>query len=85
MIPAKTQCPSTWTLEYSGYLMSESRLHSGRQRTTYECIDKDPDSVPGSVSNTDGSVFYHVEASCNGMLCPPYDPQKELTCAVCTK
>ena len=22
MIPAKTQCPSTWTLEYSGYLMS---------------------------------------------------------------
>ena len=29
--------------------------------------------------------FYHVEANCNGMLCPPYDPQKELTCAVCTK
>jgi len=22
MIPAKTRCPSTWTLEYSGYLMS---------------------------------------------------------------
>ena len=21
MIPAKTQCPSTWTMEYSGYLM----------------------------------------------------------------
>ena len=25
MIPAKTQCPSTWTLEYTGYLMSERR------------------------------------------------------------
>ena len=42
-------------------------------------------SVPGSASSTDGSVFYHVEASCNGMLCPPHDPQKELTSAVCTK
>ena len=25
MIPAKTRCPSTWTLEYSGYLMSAFR------------------------------------------------------------
>ena len=82
MIPAKTQCPSTWTLEYSGYLMSELNTH---HRTMYECVDKNPDSVPGSASNTDGALFYHVEASCNGMLCPPYDPQKELTCAVCTK
>ena len=82
MIPAKTQCPSTWTLEYSGYLMSEAYSH---HRTMYECVDKDPDSVPGSASNTNGVLFQHVEASCNGMLCPPYDPQKELTCAVCTK
>ena len=51
----------------------------------YECVDKNPDSVPGSASSTDGAVFHHVEASCNGMLCPPYDPQKEFTCAVCTK
>ena len=84
MIPAKTRCPSTWTLEYSGYLMSEGKWND-RFRTMYECIDKNPDSVPGSASNTDGALFYHVEASCNGMLCPPYDPQKELTCAVCTK
>ena len=84
MIPAKTQCSSTWTLEYSGYLMSQPRSYADR-RTMYECVDKNPDSVPGSASNTHGIVFYHVEASCNGMLCPPYDPQKELTCAVCTK
>ena len=70
MIPAKTSCPSTWTLEYSGYLMSGTRLHSGRQCTMYECIDKDSDLVPGSASNTNGAVLYHVEASCNGMLCP---------------
>ena len=85
MIPAKTQCPSTWTLEYSGYLMSEGRLWNDHTRTMYECVDKNPDSVPGSAPNTNGAFFYHVEANCNGMLCPPYDPQKELTCAVCTK
>ena len=84
MIPAKTRCPSNWTLEYSGYLMSQPRILSDR-RTMYECVDKNPDSVPGSAANTHGIAFYHVEASCNGMLCPPYDPQKELTCAVCTK
>ena len=82
MIPAKTRCPSTWTLEYSGYLMSQ---HYTQYRTMYECVDKNPDSVPGTASNTNGALFYHVEANCNGMACPPYDPQKELTCAVCTK
>ena len=85
MIPAKTQCPSNWTLEYSGYLMSAGSAWSGHHRTMYECVDKNPDSVPGSAANTNGALFYHVEANCNGMLCPPYDPQKELTCAVCTK
>jgi len=82
MIPAKTRCPSTWTLEYSGYLMSARNQY---YRTMYECIDKNPDSVPGTISDTDPALFYHVEAHCNGMACPPYDPQKELTCAVCTK
>ena len=82
MIPAKTRCPSTWTLEYSGYLMSQGY---SQYRTMYECVDKNPYSLPGTVSNTDGATFYHVEANCNGMACPPYDPQKELSCAVCTK
>ena len=82
MIPAKTRCPSTWTLEYSGYLMSQ---HINFHPTMYECVDKNPDSIPGTATDTNGALFRHVEANCNGMACPPYDPQKELTCAVCTK
>jgi len=82
MIPAKTRCPSTWTLEYSGYLMSGYYNH---RRTMYECVDKNPDTAPGGASSTNPAFFYHVEASCDGMACPPYDSQKELTCAVCTK
>ena len=45
MIPAKTQCPTSWTREYVGYLMSGAHNHA--LPTTYECVDKDPESVPG--------------------------------------
>ena len=83
MIPAKTQCPSSWTLEYSGYLMSNYRDH---RRTMFECVDGNPDTVPGQAGSHHGAFLYHTEATCSdGLLCPPYDPQKELTCAVCTK
>ena len=81
-VPARDDCPSGWTLEYKGYLMSE---HYSHHRNTFECVDKNPESIPGSTANTDGALFYHVEATCNGLPCPPYDTQKELTCAVCTK
>ena len=83
MIPAKTSCPNSWTREYYGYLMSDNR-GSGHTRSMYTCIDKDQESLPGSHTNIDGALFYHVEASCTGKACP-YDPQKELTGVVCTK
>ena len=82
MIPAKTLCPTSWTVEYAGYLMTAHYLH---HRSTFSCVDKDAQSIPGGVGNGDGALFYHVEATCNGILCPPYDTQRELTCAVCTK
>ena len=82
MVPAKTQCPPSWTHEYTGYLMTE---HVGHRRSMFECIDKDPECVPGSAADTDGALFYHTEATCADLPCPPYDPQKELTCVVCTK
>ena len=84
MIPARTSCPTGWTREYYGYLMSEGNW-SGGQRTSFECVDKDQDSVPGSHADTNGALFCHVEANCNGLLCPPYNNYKELNCVVCTK
>ena len=89
MIPAKYRCPSTWTREYYGYLMTEYKGHSGsiRGRTMFECVDQDQESLPDSHGNTDGVTFHHVEAVCDhGHLpCPPYDQNKELNCVVCTK
>ena len=85
MIPARTSCPTGWTTEYYGYLMSQGSYWDNRHRTSFECVDKDQDSVPSSQANTDGALFYHVEANCNGILCPPYNNYKELNCIVCTK
>ena len=82
MIPAQLTCPSSWTREYYGYLMAS---HYGHYRTMFECVDHSPRSVPGSVADTDGALFYHTEVKCNGLPCPPYDTQKEVVCVVCTK
>ena len=59
--------------------------YRGRHRTASACVDKNPERVPGEAADTNGALFYNIEAACNGILCPPYDPEKELTCAVCTK
>ena len=86
MIPGKTSCPVSWTTEYVGYLMSGRQTHA--LPTTYECVDKDPESVLGLNGigwRSGGGIFSHVEASCNGMACPPYVAERELTCVVCTR
>ena len=84
MIPAKISCPSGWRKEYAGYIMTSYR-GTGRGRTTFECIDQNPESIPGQGAVTGGALLHFVEANCNGMPCPPYDPQKELACVVCSK
>ena len=82
MIPAKVNCPTNWTTEYTGYLMSAHNIH---YRSTYECVDKDPESVSG-LNGRDNNIgyLYHVEPNCSGLSCPPYDAEKELTCVVCS-
>ena len=83
MVPARTSCPSSWTREYFGYLMSANRRDSGR--SSYICVDRAYEPVHGSQGQTDAGHLYHVEATCNSMPCPPYVNYKELTCVVCTK
>ncbi len=82
MLPAAITCPENWTLEYNGYLVS---AHKSHKRTRFICLDKDPESVPGSYGNVNGALLYVNEATCTGLLCPPYDTAKEVTCAVCSK
>ena len=84
MIPAKTQCPTHWTLEYIGYLMTKSYHNAGPKM--YECVDKDPESIPGPDIPSDVSVaFKPVEPFSSGISNTAYDDEKELTCVVCTR
>ena len=82
MIPGQYTCPAGWTREYYGYLKTERHTH---YRSTYECMDRYPETINGGQNNENGALFYHVEARCGSLACPPYEQTKELTCAVCSK
>ena len=45
----------------------------------------DAESVPGSATHIDSSLFYHTIATSTGLPCPPYVTTKTITCVVCTK
>ena len=80
MIPSRYECPNGWRREYYGYLMAGA--HGHKAATQYTCVDKSLEQIPGSGGNTNGYLFYTVEAHC-GHFIPCSD--KELTCVVCTK
>ena len=83
MIPAKTTCPISWTVEYVGYLMSE--WSDNKRNAVYECVDINPEVLPGSAPMHLGSVIHFVKTSCTGIPCPPYNTKNALNCVVCTK
>ena len=82
MVPAKYTCPTGWTREYYGYLMSENYKYP---RSQFTCVDTAFKPVTGSSADHNGLLFYFVEGRCGSLPCPPYDNTKELSCAVCTK
>ena len=55
MVPAKYTCPTGWTIEYNGYLMSS---YSSHRRTVFTCMDIAFKSVVGSSSDRDSLIFY---------------------------
>jgi len=82
MLPAKYTCPEGWTREYFGYLMSAAYSY---RRSTFSCVDFSLTPVARPFANERAMLFYTVEGVCGALPCPPYDRQKELSCAVCTK
>ena len=69
--------------EYVGYLMTGRHNHP--HNSVYECVDRNAESIPGSASSNDGSLFYFVQGTCTGLPCPPYVNNRVITCVVCTK
>ena len=83
MMPARNDCPSGWTEEYHGYLMTEYYNH--KKQRDFICVDKDPEYVPGSHANREGALLYPVEGYCGSLPCLPYVQHRELTRTVCAK
>lgn len=83
MVPARNDCPSGWTKEYHGYLMTWHYNH--KKSGDFVCIDADAEFVHGSHAVKLGAALYLVEGQCGALPCLPYVAGRELTCAVCTK
>ena len=83
MVPAKFSCPSSWTIEYHGYLVAERYTHASNK--AFECMDASPERVPNGDEDANGALFYYSKAQCVGLQCGPYNANSPLTCAVCTK
>ena len=83
MIPGRTSCPSSWTREYEGYLMTSHDSHA--RNAVYECVDQNPESIGGSHGEVFGALFYFTLSTCTGLPCPPYVSNRAVTCVMCTK
>ena len=83
MIPAKTSCPSAWSVQYHGYLMSGHYGHPSA--TQYICVDHHPEYFEGRRTNLNGNLLYGVRTVCGSLPCPPYENNRLLPCVVCSK
>ncbi|MBI4703464.1 MAG: hypothetical protein HY744_20325 [Deltaproteobacteria bacterium] len=82
MQPAKyNSCPSNWTLEYTGYLMSN---HYTQYPGEFVCVDEGAEKV-GLAGSSDGALWYPTEAECGALPCGPYVQNREFACSVCTR
>ena len=83
MMPARNDCPSGWSEEYHGYLMTAHYNHPNQK--DFICVDGDPEYISGSGASKNGALLYPVEGVCGSLPCSPYVAGREFTCAVCTK
>ena len=85
MIPATDRCNNTnpndnsWTKEYDGYLMQASGAGSD-----YYCVDYDMRLFYDPQQNPEVSTFSHIVAGNDGPQVSSYNPQRVLSCVVCT-
>ena len=63
-LPAKYTCPTGWTREYYGYLMSERYNY---HRSTFSCVDHNLTPATGSNTNHGDFLFYPVGV-CGSLL-----------------
>ena len=84
MIPARNVCPTgRWTREYIGYLMTDI---SNSIAPDYICVDADATGVElkHNERHSANSFLTSVLGKCGVLPCSSYEPNRDLTCVVCT-
>ena len=83
MIPGRNLCDDGWQTEYTGNLAAEQYDH---YRVDFVCLDDKPEpSQDSSPDNNNGVLVFVAQAKCGALKCPPYENEKDLVCAVCTR
>lgn len=86
MIPAKLQCPTNWTSEYKGYLMTDMSYHS-----QHVCANESLMCIETSyIHHNNNYELYFLYVDCSsrdsdGFNCPSYSSQQAITCVVCSR
>ncbi|XP_053383690.1 uncharacterized protein LOC128549930 [Mercenaria mercenaria] len=83
MVPGRTNCYPGWTMEYTGYLMTDHVNHNSA--SDYACVDVNPEAVYHGEANQNGKLFYFTEVKCGSLPCQEYPNGRELACVVCSK
>ncbi|PVD20296.1 hypothetical protein C0Q70_20793 [Pomacea canaliculata] len=83
MIPGTNKCPTGWTTEYTGLLMSGYDGHAGSSE--FICVDSKMEGRIGSSANNNGRLLYYAAGVCGSMACPPFVNDNILQCVVCSK
>ena len=81
MIPARNDCPTGWSLEYHGHLLSSHYATDKKSQSL--CFD---DNIEGlNPTGTSGHHLYRVGVDVGYGLPSSFPSARELTCAVCSK
>jgi hypothetical protein len=81
-VPGTTNCPSGWTKQYSGYIMSD---HYTQRKSEFVCVNATPIAA-GSNANSGGPYWYPTETEMGALVNgAPYVQDREVTCCVCTQ
>jgi hypothetical protein len=83
MIPGTNVCTPGWHLQYSGYLMAGGSGHVAG--TEYICVDSALESILHSDQDQNGKLLFYVHTVCGSLPCGPYQSNKTVTCAICSK
>lgn len=84
MIRGWKVCPSGWTVEYRGYLLSPHKVNAA-QRKQVICVDEKAEKDATNSSTGAGATLVRLGRFCKSFPCKKPYRRHLLPCAVCTK